>query len=607
MSIRGGYGDRLLRIDLGSGTVSKEELPVEDVLRRYVGGTGLGLYYLLRDAPRQAKALDPDAPLIFMLGPLTGTPAINSSDWTTVCYDLCIPYAAGIGHGHGFWGAYLKHAGYQGIYLHGQSDHPVYLWIDDSVVELRDARHLWGLDTRETERRLKLELGDEENVSVACVGPAGEAELPGAMVKADRHHGSGKGSPGAVMGSKKLKAIAVRGTRTVPLSDAAGLVEASAQWEQNLSEVSSWLQDGGITRNYFDPWDKDLVLVAQNAEDPLWGTEFARKYVEACRRWKVTSKPSYNCKISCAYDVEITDGVFAGFIGSPCGGAESMEGAAALIGVDDPSAVVVITDFYDGLGLESGQFGDVVGAAVQAFNQGMLTREDTGDLDLTWGNWQTAMELVDQAVRGEGLGARLADVVKARPELLGREKGVVEELRRKVLGEKRDRVKPDYRGLWGQLTGGTSESEDSKSVAAGAEDNLEDAPGKVDTVRRRHLTRLWEDTLGICLFSSRGVKDSLHLTSLCLANAVGWKDFSPEEAIAVGERVANLMRLVYAVRGFNKADELAAPAGDAKDGPHLIALAEEYYRQMGWAPDTGLPTADTLRRLGVEEFSGETV
>ena len=127
MTIRGGYRPHILRINLTEETIVREPLPDEAVLRKYLGGTGLGLYLLLRDAPPQVEATDPDAPLILMLGPLTGTPANNSSDWTTICYNLCIPYAAGVGHGHGFWGAYLKHAGYEGIIFTGRARTPKYL------------------------------------------------------------------------------------------------------------------------------------------------------------------------------------------------------------------------------------------------------------------------------------------------------------------------------------------------------------------------------------------------------------------------------------------------------------------------------------------------
>ena len=634
MTIRGGYQPHILRIDLNHETIEREPLPDETILRKYVGGAGLGLYYLLRDGPDHVEATDPDAPLMFMLGPLTGTPAVNSSDWVTICYNLCIPYAAGIGHAHGQWGAYLKHAGHEGIIFTGQSTKPSYLWIDDDKVELRDASHLWGLDTRETERRLKNELGDPANVSVACIGPAGEALLPGSMVKADRNHGAGKGSPGAIMGSKMLKAIAVRGTGTVKLAEAQAMTETAEVWEENLLASSPWLKDGGITRNYYDPWGKALRVAAKNMTDPEWGAEFARKYVEACSRWKVTPQPSYNCKISCAYDIEITDGPYAGFTGSPCGGAENMEGAAAIIGVDDPAAIVVMTDFYDGMGLESGQFGSILGAVYQAFNDGVLNLEDTDGLDLSWGNWESAMELVDKTIKGEGVGARLSGGIKALPQALGAETGVVDELRSKVLDVKGEGVvMHDHRQFWsvffGELIAGSGPSIQGTGTDAnprpelgypettpGVAHNMEEAIAKVKPVCDTQFAKLFADTLGICMFAVRGVEGSVDLTAASLAQAVGWDDFTFAEGMVVGERVTNLMRLVYARRGFTKADEFDVspkhleppPAGPSKGlsiEPYLPAMVDEYYRNMEWNVETGFPTVATLQRLGMDEFLEE--
>jgi aldehyde:ferredoxin oxidoreductase len=641
MAIRGGYRPHYLRIDLDQGAITREPLPSEDILRKYLGGTGLGIYLLLRDAPPKAEATAADAPLIIMTGPLTGTPANNSSDWATIVYNPLIPYAAGVGHGHGFWGAYLKHAGHEGLYITGRAEKPQYLWIDDDKVELRDASHLWGLTTRETERRLKLELGDEEFISVASIGPAGEARLPGAMVKADRNHGSGKGSPGAVMGSKNLKAIAVRGTGAVPVFDAEGLVATSAEWEENLLPdpantsgvlASAFgLKDGGITRNYYNSLGKNMRVAAKNMTDPEWGAQYAQKYVDACARWKITPQPSYNCKISCAYDVEITDGPYAGFVGSPCGGAENMEGAAAMIGVDDPSAVVIMTDFFDGLGLESGQFGTLMGAMFEAYSEGILTLEDTDGLDLTWGNWEAAMELVNRTVKREGIGAKLALGAKAMPEALGREKGMVEQMRAKILDVKgAGVVTHDQRQYWsvvfGELVAGTGPSiqgagADRNSLpeigydeaTPGVAHNAGEALSKVEPVRRSQFAKLFWDSLGICMFSARGVKDSLRLTSQSLVQGVGWEDFDSDEAMDIGERVTNLMRLVYARRGFQKSDEFdisekhlePPPTGPSKGlsiKPYLPAMVDEYYGQMGWNVDTGIPTPETLKRLGMEEF-----
>ena len=636
---------QVLRVDLDERSASTEPLPAEETLRKYVGGTGLGLYYLMAESPPELAATDPRAPLIFMLGPLTGTPAVNSSDWTTVCYNLNISYAAGVGHGHGHWGARLKHAGYDGILIRGQASAPVYLWIDDGRVEVRDAGHLWGLDTRETERLLKLELGDEEGISVACIGPGGEAVIPGASVKADRNHAVGKGSPGAVMGSKMLKAIAVRGTGQVRLADAAGLVDTATEWEGNLfldgagplrpGQTSAvGLQDGGITRSYYERLGKAFRVVGKNMTDPMWGAEFSRKYVEACARWRITPQASYNCKIACAYDVEITDGPFAGFVASLCGGAENMEGAAAAIGVDDPSAIVMLTDFYDGMGLESGTFGSVLGAVYEAYNEGTLTMEDTDGLDLTWGNWESAMELIKRVVRRDGFGAKLADGTKALPEALGREKGVEEEIRSKVLDVKgAGVVMHDQRQFWsvwfGEIVAGTGPSIQGDGTDLSPHPEVgypqatpqitrttEDALSKVDAVRRTQFAKLWWDSVGVCMFSVRGVKDSVELTSRSLAQAVGWDDFTMEEALQVGERVTTMMRLIYERRGFTKADEFdisprhleAPPVGPSRGvslEPHLPAMVDEYYRQVGWDVETGLATSETVRRLGLETLAGE--
>jgi aldehyde:ferredoxin oxidoreductase len=631
MAIQGGYRPHILRVNLEQGSIDKASLPSEEILRKYIGGAGLGLYYLLQEAPPQARATDPEAPLIFMLGPLTGSPVPNSSDWTTICYNLCIPYAAGIGHAHGHWGAFLKHAGYEGIIFTQQAARPTYLWIDDDRVELRDASHLWGLDTRETERLLKRELGDEETISVACIGPAGEARLPGAMIKADRNHGAGKGSPGAIMGSKQLKAIAVRGSGTVPFFNTHGVVGTAMEWEEALNATPFWLQDGGVTRDYYNAWGKNLRVAAKNMTDPLWGAEFSRKYAEACSHWKITPRPSYNCKISCAYDVEITDGPFAGFIGSPCGGAENMEGAAAIIGVDDPSAIVIMTDLYDGMGLESGQFGSILGALYQAYNDGVLTRQDTDGLDLSWGNWEAAMELVRKTIRREGIGAKLADGIKAMPESMSRDQSVVEQLRSKILDIKGEGVvMHDHRQFWsiffGELIAGSGPCIQGTGTDAnarpelglpettpGVAHNLQEALDKVAAVRLTQFAKLWNDTLGICMFGMRGIPNTMDFTSQCVAQAVGWEDFSVEEALVIGERITNMMRLVYARRGFTKSDEfdvsekhLEAPnAGPSKGlsiAPYLPAMVDAYYRQMGWDVETGLPTPDTLKRLGLEEF-----
>ena len=462
------------------------------------------------------------------------------------------------------------------------------------------------------------------------------------MVKADRNHGAGKGSPGAVMGSKNLKAIAVRGTGVVPLWNASGLVDTAAQWEANIEleesepghdpgRQSVILKDAGITRVYEDQ-AKIGFTVGKNMSDPAWTSGFTSGYVEACKRWKITPKPSYNCKVACAYDVEITDGPFAGFVGSPCGGSENMEGAAGVIGVDNPAAIVVMTDFFDSMGLESGQFGSILGAVYQAYNDGVLNLEDTEGLDLSWGNWESAMELIERTIRREGIGAKLADGIKTLPETLGREKGVVDQIRSRVLDIKGEGViMHDLRHFWsaffGAIVAGTGPSLQGEGTDLGPRPDLgiDDAPPgvaksldealtKVGSVRRTQQAKLFWDTLGVCSFGLNGVKDSMVLTSRSLAQAVGWEGMDTREGFMVGERIANLMRIVYGRRGFRKSDEFdisprhleTTTEGTGSERgimEYLPAMVDDYYRRMGWDVDTGLPTNETLERLGMSEFS----
>jgi aldehyde:ferredoxin oxidoreductase len=241
------------------------------------------------------------------------------------------------------------------------------------------------------------------------------------------------------------------------------------------------------------------------------------------------------------------------------------------------------------------------------------------------------MELVNMTIRREGIGAKLAKGIKALPEALGTETGVVDKLRDRILDVKGEGViMHDHRQFWSVFFGeivahsgpsiqGTGTDANARpelgynETTPGVANNLEEALVKVKPVRETQLAKLWNDTLGICMFGMRGVDKSIDLSAKCLAQAVGWEDFTTEEALEVGERVTNLMRMVYARRGFTKADEFdisakhleppnAGPSKDMSIEPYLPAMVDEYYRQMDWNVETGLPTKDTLKRLGMTEF-----
>jgi len=614
-----GYGhkDRVLRVDLGSRRVWTEPIPPPPVLRKYVGGTGLGLYYLIRDCPPGGKATDPATPLIFMTGPLAGTRAPSSSNYVVVSLHYDIPYAPGAGHSHGFWAAFLKFAGYEGLIVAGASPEPVYLWIEDDRVEVRDASSYWGMGTRETERRVKQELGgDPTTISVACIGQAGESLLPGAMIKNDRNHGAGKGSPGAIMGAKKLKAIAVRGTGAVSLATPRPFLATVTEWEQNLFVTPEGQQpplgalwhNGGMTRQHGYMAGRG-ICAGKNLTDPVWGKAFSDKYMDACAQWRVDPQPSYNCTIACSYDVHIGSGPFAGFRASLCGGGEPFEGAAAMIGVEDPGAALALTDHYDDIGMEVGVGGAILGAAYEAYSRGIITRKETDGLDLSWGNYEAAMELLQQMIDRRGFGGRLAGGMKEAAAAMG---GGADRFLVHVKGAGINMH--DWRPMWGALLGqilaGTGPCHQIEYPSLAFQSPGLNPGGKGAAVRATQIQKLWEDCTGVCMFACQGVKDVTVLAPRAVAQATGWDDFTTDEAMVVGERVINLMRLIAVSRGFTKADELdvsprlleappGGPAAGVSMGPHLGAMVDEYYRLLGWEVDTGRPTAETIQRLGL--------
>jgi aldehyde:ferredoxin oxidoreductase len=625
----GGFAGKLLRVDLTAGECSTTPLPDETILREYVGGIGLGMWIILKETPTSVAATDPEAPFILMTGPLTGTAAPSSSNLAIISLNYDTPFAVATGHSHGYWAAYLKHAGYDGIVVTGRAEKPVYLWVDDDHVEIRDAAGVWGQDTRETERLIKRELGDEENISVACIGPAGEAMLHGASVKNDRNHGAHKGSIGAVMGSKLLKAVAVRGTGEVPLVERKLFLDVSQTWQDAVTAergpgegeppVGALLKDGGVTRLYSVIGEKNMVG-CKNLSDPLWGEGYADRFVEAAANdWTVTPKESYNCDIACSYDATVNTGKFAGFTASMCGGGENIEGAAAMVGIEDSAEALALTDHFDGMGIDSSVGGALMGMAFELYNRQILSSEDTGGLDLTWGNFDAAMTLLNQMCSGEGFGGEvLAKGLKEAARILGpAAEACVVHIRGG--GINMHDWRPAWSVLLGQVVAGAGVCWQGPGVDAWTtEPDLGysefatpfEIEGKAEAVAKTQIKKLWEDTLGVCWFAAWGVRGVMEYSTRALALATGWEGFDADEAMTVGERMVNLQRVIAVKRGFTPEDEfdvsdrlLEAPTVGKAAGksikPHLKGMVHEYYDQMGWDKSTGRPTQDTLSRVGL--------
>jgi len=619
-----GYRGKILRVNLSTGKITEEHLPEEKVLKKFIGGWGLGLYYYSKEYQPGRSIRDPKTPLIFMTGPLTGTDAVSSTNTTCVTLNAETGYTTARSHTHGGFGQHIKRAGYDGIIITGKSEKPVYLWINDGKVEIRDADNVWGLDTHDTEDAILKELGinDPREATVAAIGPAGENVCHNALIENDKHHSFSHSGTGAVMGAKKLKSIAVRGTKRVPVNNKDALREIASAWRKALvgSEMGKFWIIGGkdaAGRHTVYNYDKRESLITSNnflkVSPPDWIED-----IEDIAEIRKRTCPG--CPLGCAYEVEILKGPYKGHVFTPSGGGENMEGTASMAGVHDTAGVYLLTDNNDRLGVESGSMGCAVGLAIECFEKGLLTLEDTGGIELRWGDEKLVKEMVRMAAYREGkLGQLLAMGAKRMANKIG---GEAISMAAHVKGGSMSHH--DWRASWGVFFGqivsglsgwpapGVTQFTTEPDVGYTEFQDPLTPEGKPLASRKTGMLKFYNDCTGSCWNSLWGVPGSLSFTTRCISAATGW-DFTPEEALEVGERCMNLERICNVRNGLTRGDDLDISArllqppteGRAKGksiAPYLEGMVDEYYELMGWNLKSGKPYRETLERLDLEEY-----
>lgn len=625
--IKGGYNGKILRIDLTSGKITSEPLAPEPILRKYVGNLGLGLWYLTKELPIGIDPLDPDNPLVFLNGPFVGTRTPCPTNCTITTLNADTKYTAGRAHSHGWFGPFLAKAGWDGMIITGASDKWVYLWINDDKIELRDAKKFLGKDTHETEDLIKKDLGVNikvgapDGASVAAIGPAGENLVAGSAIMNDKNHGFCHSGVGQIMGAKKLKAIAVRGTGEVPVADEEKLKVVSREWTKLASSLGLFpiVGQGAHVRVDYQGVQELVGLSAKN-----WTVNQLPGFGEGWSRQKINPRPCYRCPVACCYDVEMVEGKYKGYLASLSGGGENIEGAAAIMGAGasgDPGEALYLTDLFDRLGLETSTVGCAMAVAFEAYEKGLLTKEDTDGLELTWGNVEAIDILTKRYANKEGEFAKLLiDGPKVAAQRLGLPNASCD-----IKGSGMNLH--DWRRAWGELlVQCISAGSGWHSLAADIWCPEADVgyPEKVGPLDPRHkgeqvgrVTRLkfWEDCIGTCVFATWGIPGVLKFTSGAIAAVVGWDDFSPEEALAVGHRTVTLERVINMQYGLTAADDInvsprltepapadAGPAAGKSVAPYLEGWVRDYYEELGWHRHTGRPLRNTMKKLGMEEF-----
>ena len=606
-----GYLGKLLTINLTNGQISELALN-QDWARQYIGGGGLAARYLYDLVDQQTDPLGPDNPLIMMTAPLTGTPAPAGSRHAFVAKS---PLTGLLGESNigGFTGRELRRAGYDGLIFTGQSPHPVYLLLKTGQTpELRRADHLWGLDTYQTQSEVIAESGDPRT-RVACIGPAGEQLVHFAAIMNADARAAGRTGMGAVMGAKKLKAIAIRGSGPIPISDKEAYNQAArnslkyAQDDMSIQVLQALGTAGGLeflemvgsmpAKYWTAPPDQAMLQLsgAAMAETILSG-----------------STGCWGCFVQCGREVTVTDGPH------PVGTTDGPEyecvvalGSNLLIG--DLKAVSAFDFICDSLGMDVISAGAVIGFATYLSDQGHLTAADTDGLALEWGRPDQVIALLNKISRREGVGDILADGVRAMEERFK-----VPGLAVQVNGM--DPGLHDPRGFSGMalvyLTsprGACHNKSDFYFVEMGhvfealdiSVDDMQQEAGKAPLVARHQDYRAMVDASGCCAFVNMPLDELPHLFQ-----AAWGRETSLAELILSGERIFNLKRLLNLKLGLNPRREEILPKLltiplDGPTGrfvPDWEGMLKEYYHYRAWDWETGYPSANKLAQLGLVDL-----
>jgi aldehyde:ferredoxin oxidoreductase len=616
-----GYHGRILHVDLTTGTLMIEE-PVEQFYRRYLGGQGIGMYYLLKRMPAKADPLGPDNVLAVTLSVVTGA-AVSGQSRVMVNAKSPLTGTIGDAQAGGFWPAEAKAAGFDAFVIRGRAGKPVYLWVHDGEVELRDAAHLWGRVTGDAEAIIREELGDPR-IEVMQIGPAGERLVRYACIINRSNRAAGRTGMGAVMGSKNLKAIAVRGKRKPEIADKQALADL-ARWGAKHLEQSDVYGLGVFgTPEVITPQQKDGGLPTRN-----WQSGVFRGYrsldggtmAETILKDRDTC---YACIVRCKRVVEVTDGPHQV---DPHYGGPEYETLAALgsyCEIDDLAAVSRANQLCNMYGLDTISTGAVIAWAMECFERGLLTLEDTGGIDLSFGNANEMVEMTEMIARREGFGDLLADgMVQAAEKLGPKAMELVAEVKGNPLPAHMPEVKRSLALIYAvNPYGADHQSHEHDPAYAAYPDRMAELgllDPQPDTVLNEEKVRFAVytqqfysllNTIGVCQFvwgPSFQLYGPSQLVDMVRA-VTGW-NVSLWELMKAGERSLNMMRAFNAREGFTSTDDRLPPkvfqplVGGPSDG---LAVTEEemtsalplYYAMCGWDAE-GRPTDAKLDELGI--------
>ncbi len=611
---------KILRADLGKGTFSQEIVDKEDV-RNVLGGRGLGSLLLYRELPAGVDPLGPENKLIFTTGPLTGTTApgnskiiVNTKSPLTGIYLFSI---AG-----GDFGSKLRASGYDGLIIEGKAKSPVYLYIKDGTASLKDASHLWGLGTQLTQEMIKEDLHDE-GVRITCIGPAGERLVPFASgINARR--ALGRGGTGAVMGSKNLKAVVVSGSQRP-------FIAYPDEFSRAVKESFVQLRDNPLTQSgkgTFSRLGSPAMLAPLNEA----GVYPVKNFQEACspEAWRLSAEElrknhlikdaacSAHCPVRCSKYFGVREGARSGVF-SEGPEYETLYSLGAMIGNYDLNAVIEMDALCDDFGMDTISIGASIAFAMECFERGIITREDTGGLDLRFGNMDTVFSLIRDIAFNRGFGAVVGQGSRRMSEQFGQgSESFAMHCKGMELGAY------DPRAVKGMVLvyavgprGGCHHGGGFPIFAEVMGDKMDrfseghEKSVLVANTRNRRVSLC--DASPMCSFVAPAVSDSCASELISAATGI---EVSATEIYRMGERISNIERMFNCREGIRRKDD-TLPGRLLNESPvsgynttgkrveNIDRMLDDYYALLGWDLNTGVPTPEKLKEMNLGSMIGD--
>lgn len=620
--MRGGYAGKILNIDLSKGRIDIEELS-DKLCRDFIGGYGIGARILFSRQKPRVDPLGPENILGFVTGPLTGTYPFGSR--FTVVAKSPLTHTWGDANSGGDFGPKLRFAGYDAVFLSGISEKPVYLFIDDGRVELKEAAHLWGKDTYETQDLIKAEFG--KDASVACIGQSGEKLSLISCIINDKGRAAARSGLGAVMGAKRLKAVVVRGNREIPVVDRQGV-------EQKRNQILTDMRDDPVVERFRKfGTSANMAANARIGDAPVknWGGVALLDYPDAVamaatfdpeKTAKYVAKryACWHCPVGCGALLKSGDGEYQYEVGTHRPEYETMAAFGSNCLNSNIEAIITANDICSRYGLDTISTGATIAFAIECYENGLITKEDTDGIELHWGNHKAIVAMTQKVAERRGFGDILADGTKAAAEKIG---GNAQDYAMHIQGQELGMHDPRLRPGWitaykmdatpGRHSQGGAQLLEGRGGSKGI--NVKPIQpyiytGKGDAQRKMSAYIHVLNASGLCMFTwiSLGAPAIVR----CLQPVTGW-DLTINDLMKIGDRIATIRHAFNIREGFNSV-EFNVPGRiigqpPLKGGPtqgvtiDIDTQVREYLDEMGWDIATGQPNKRALEELDLGDVA----